>query len=150
MEVDYKMNKRIRDIKPQVMEFFKLDHTITFHKSDGSTLPSSHLLAIAEVILIKKRKINFKKKTRNSFIIHIRTNGSNDKLIGSFKKAMLKNFSINEDHLLDIKITRLSTRRCQITFKVSTDNQFCEINFKKNYLFMQNKRITIKPYFDDL
>ena len=150
MEVDYKMNKRIRDIKPQVMEFFKLDHTITFHKSDGSTLPSSHLLAIAEVILIKKRKINFKKKTRNSFIIHIRTNGSNDKLIATFKKAMFKIFSINEDHLLDIKITRVSIRRCQITFKVSADNQFCEINFKKNYLFMQNKRITIKPYFDDL
>ena len=131
MEVDYKINKRIRDIKPQVMEFFKLDHTIAFHKSDGSTLPSSHLLAIAEVILIKKRKINFKKKTRNSFIIHIRTNGSNDKLIATFKKAMLKNFSINENHLLDIKITRLSIRRCQITFKVSTDNHFCEINVKK-------------------
>ena len=59
MEVDYKMNRRIRDIKPKVMEFFKLDHAIKFHKADGTTLPSSHLLSIAEVILIKKQTLGY-------------------------------------------------------------------------------------------
>ena len=54
-EVDYKMNRKIKNIKPQMMAFFKVDHLITFHKADGSTLPSSYPKSIAEVVLIKTK-----------------------------------------------------------------------------------------------
>ena len=53
VEVVFKRNRRISDIKPQVMAFVKDDHLITFHKTDGSTFDF-------EVILIIRQKVNFK------------------------------------------------------------------------------------------
>ena len=63
---------------------------------------------------------------------------------------MKKTFSINEKNIINTKIIRLKLKRSQILFEIEKDNNFCEIEFQQNYLFIQNKRIKIKPFVNDV
>ena len=132
------------------MAEFQLGHLISFHTKEGIRIRSSHILQKSEDIYIRQQKINYHHHTNNKYYILLKTKGSDEKLIQYFKHAMKKTFSINEKNIINTKIIRLKLKRSQILFEIEKDNNFCEIEFKQNYLFMQNKRIKIKPFVNDV
>ena len=103
----------------------------------------------AQVVSIRQQKINYRRQANNKFFVFLKTKGSDDKLLRSFKQAMTRSFSIKDDSFLNLQIIRLGSKRSKVIFEVVKEKQFCEIEFKKNYLFMQNKHIKIMPFVDN-
>ena len=132
------------------MAEFQLGHLISFHTKEGMRIKSSHILKKCEDIYIRQQKINYHNQTNNKYYIFLKTKGSDEKLIQYFKHAMKKTFSINEKNIINTKIIRLKLKRTKILFEIEKDNNFCEIEFQQNYLFIQNKRIKIKPLVNDV
>ena len=132
------------------MAEFQLGHLISFHTKEGMRIRSSHILKKSEDIYIRQQKISYHNQTNNKYYIFLKTKGSDEKLIQYFKHAMKKTFSINEKNIINTKIIRLKLKRTKILFEIEKDNNFCEIEFQQNYLFIQNKRIKIKPLVNDV
>ena len=131
------------------MKFFNVGHLITFHNEEGMKLNSTQILTRSQVVIIRRPKLNYRHKTNNKFFVCLKTKGSDKKLLQSFKQAMTKAFSINDQSFLNLQVIRLSSKRTKIIFEVVKENNFCEIEFKKNYLFLQNKHIKIMPFVDN-
>merc|ERR1712126_90279 len=142
----HQVNLQIKDVKKRLMNFFNVGHLITFHNEEGMKLNSSHISKKSQVVSIRLPKLNYRQQTNNKFCVFLKTKGSDKKLLQSFKQAMTKAFSICDESFLNLQVIRLSSKRSKITFEVVKENKFCEIDFKKNYLFMQNKHIKIMPY----
>ena len=131
------------------MNYFNVGHLITFHNEEGMKLNSSQALKKAQVVSIRQQKINYRRQANNKFFVFLKTKGSDDKLLRSFKQAMTRSFSIKDDSFLNLQIIRLGSKRSKVIFEVVKEKKFCEIEFKKNYLFMQNKHIKIMPFVDN-
>ena len=132
------------------MAEFQLGHLISFHTKEGMRIRSSHILKKSEDSYIRQPKINYHHLKNDKYYIFLKTKGSDEKLIQYFKHAMKKAFSINEKNIINTKIIRLKLKRTKILFEIEKDNNFCEIEFKQNYIFIQNKRIKIKPFVNDV
>ena len=131
------------------MHFFNVGHLISFYDDEGRKLKSSNILKKSQKISIRQPKINYRHQTNNKFFIFLKTKGSDQKLLQSFKQAMAKAFSINDDTFLNLQVVRLRSKRSKIVFEIVKEKKFCEVEFKKNYLFMQNKHIKIMPFVDN-
>ena len=64
-------------------------------------------------------------------------------------KLWQKHFLLMMKVFLNLQVIRLSSKRSKIVFEIVKEKKFCEIEFKKNYLFMQNKHIKIMPFVNN-
>ena len=148
LRIQHKQNTTIADVKSKVMSYFNIGHLIEFINPNEVKLKSSYVLKKDDVIKIITPRINFREFKK--FFICLKTKGSDEKLIRSFKTAMSNTYHINESDFTAINISRLSLGRSQITFEIVSQKLSCNIDFQKNLLYLQKRRLKIKPLLDNM
>ena len=127
------------------MSFFKLPHEIFFkHYKTNEKLSSSYVLRKGDIILITRKKINFRFQGNKYFVI-IKKFGNNDKIIDSFKKSMTKDFKIEASDYLNLELEKVPGQKIQISFELRPNKRLSFIDFQKGQLFLNHNRYRIKP-----